>query len=120
MRKISQSFLKKIRKKAIRKRIWYKAIDSIDRGIVNLTINLVENIKSLTLLKVLKSILKKIKESHKSDFIKHCETYGLIKAEKIVKQAIDFGYEYATTWLSYRSFSQLLALNGMNDPHGWR
>jgi hypothetical protein len=109
-----------IRKRAIRKRVWYNTIDSVERGIVNLTISLVENIESLTLLKVLKSILNKIKESSKSVFIRHFETYGFAKAEEIVKLAVSFGYECAATWLNYPSFSLLLTLNDMNAPHGWR
>jgi hypothetical protein len=87
---------------------------------VDLTISLVENIESLTLLKVLKSILNKIKESSKSDFIRYFETYGFAKAEEVVKLAVGFGYESATTWINYPSFSRLLTLNDMNTPPGWR
>ena len=104
----------------MRKRVWYNSIDSLERGIVNLTISLIENIKSLTLFRVLKSILKKIKESSKSFFIRYHEKYGLAKAEKVVKLAVSYGCEYATTWLNYSSFSRLLTLNDMNDPLGWR
>jgi len=120
LRIISPSFLIDIRKKAIRKRIWYNAIDSLERGIVNLTINLVENIESLTLLKVLKSILNKLNEISKSDFIRHFETYGFAKAEEVVKLAVGFGYESATNWINYPSFARLLTLNDMNTPHGRR
>jgi len=51
----------------MRKRVWYNSIDNLERGIVNLTISLVENIESLTLLEVLMNILSKIKELSKGD-----------------------------------------------------
>ena len=120
LRLISPGFLKAVRKKAMRKRVWYNSIDGLERGIVNLTICLVENIESLTLLNVLKNILNKIKESSKSVFIRYYETYGLSKAEKVVKLAVGFGCEYATTWLNYSSFSRLLTLNDWYDPSGRR
>jgi hypothetical protein len=104
----------------MRKRVWYDSIDNLERGIVNLTISLVENIESLTLLEVLMNILSKIKELSKGDFIRHNETYGLAKAEKIVAIAIRFGHKYATSWLDHSSFSRLLTLNDIYNLHGWR
>jgi hypothetical protein len=91
--------------------MWYNLFDSLERRIVNLTISLFDNIESLTLMKELKSILNKILESSKGDFIRYSENYGAKKAKNIVKIALSFGYSFASTWLYDSSFQRLLTLN---------
>jgi hypothetical protein len=71
-------------------------------------------------MKVLKRILKKIADKSKSDFIQHFEMYGAEKAEKFVILAIDFGGEYASTWLNDSSYARLITLNDMYNAPGWR
>jgi hypothetical protein len=113
-------FLRSVRREAIRKRTWFNAIDVLERGIVNLTIDQVEKVESLTLSRVLLKICKKIKEASKSIFIRYYESYGLEKAATIVEQAVKLGNDNASNWLLNSSFSMLITLNYMYGPIGWR
>ena len=41
---LSQNYLKEVRYAALRKRVWYRVFDRVERGIVNLTIGVVERV----------------------------------------------------------------------------
>ena len=60
-----------IRAKALRQRVWYKTLDSLERGIVNLTIGIVERVKSLSLTKVLEAIHEKLEDACMSVYDRH-------------------------------------------------
>ena len=45
-------------KHEIRKRVWYRAIDDLERGIINLTVRVVENVKSHNLVQALEGIAR--------------------------------------------------------------
>jgi len=116
---LSKELLREVRGIALRKRVWYKALDEIERGIVNLTISVVESVKSLTLVRELVKILAKLREAFKSAFVKHVEDYGFRKLMDVINVAVGFGNVEALKWGS-ESFARLLALNNFNNPVGWR
>ena len=43
---------------SLRKRVWYRAIDDLERGIINLTVRVVENVKSHNLVQALEGIAR--------------------------------------------------------------
>lgn len=116
---LSKELLREVRGIALRKRVWYKALDGIERGIVNLTISVVESVKSPTLVRELSKILAKLREAFKSAFIKHVEDYGFKKLMDVINVAVGFGNVEALKWES-ESFAKLLAVNNYNNPVGWR
>lgn len=117
---LSKEFLREVRYKALRKRVWYKALDRIERGMVNLTISVVERVKSYTLASELTKILDKLREAMKSAFIRHCESYGRKKLIEVVGIALSFGSTDAKDWHGDESMVRLLALNNFYDPVGWK
>ena len=117
---ISSELLRDVRCNALRKRVWYKTLDRIERDIVNLTISVVERVKSCTLLSELNKILEKLREAMKSPFIRHCENYGCKKLVEVVEMALSFGSTVADEWLGDESMIRLLALNNMYNPIGWK
>ena len=108
-----------IRAKALRKRVWYKALDKLERGIMNLTISIVDRVKSDTLAKELVKIIVKIRDASKSAFIRQVECYGVNKVQDIVAQANRFGSRVADEWLRDVGFAWLLTLNMLHSPPGW-
>ena len=100
MRLISPDFLREIRRKALRKRIWFSAIDVIERGMVNLTIYCVEKIESLILFRILMNICNKINQASKSILTLSLEEYGFERAVSVVKVAIGFGAR-TSFWISW-------------------
>jgi hypothetical protein len=102
----------------MRKHVWYRVLDKIEREIVNLTISIIDEVRSFTLSKTLYGILEKVRDAYKSAFIKTVENYGLSRAVKAVEQARRFGYN-VNGWLDDEAFPRLLALNFMYNPSGW-
>lgn len=113
------SFLNKVRQEALRKRVWYRVLNPVERGIINLTCRLIDEVKSDSLGTVLVKILAKLKKAFKSGFVRHIESYGLAKAIEVAGQACKLGYEKALTWAKDLSFVKYLTMQDYNKPSGW-
>ena len=116
---ISQDYLRKVRLAALRKRVWYSVLDRVERGIFNLTINVVKKVQSSVLAGELVKILAKLGDASKSAFTRHVESYGYMKLRLVVEQAKGFGSE-ASGWLMDLGFAEWFALNSFYNPAGWR
>jgi hypothetical protein len=115
---ITPDFLIQIRREALRRRIWYKALDRMERGIVNLTINYVERVRSFTLAKSIVGILKKIRDAQKSVFVRRHEDFGLARAVEVASLAVKLGSDCAMDWLGDERFSLWLTLHDLYSPYG--
>jgi hypothetical protein len=115
---IYSCFLKVVREKALRRRAWY-SLDRIERGIINLTIRLVDRIKSAKLMTEVAKILNKINNALKNPFIMHAKTYGIEKGKLIIKNAIKWENRMVLKW-RLRDFSRFLAFIDYNNPIGWK
>ena len=113
----SKEQLREVRGTALRRRIWYKALDCVDRGIINLTISVVEHVKSPTLIRSISEILAKLRGALESAFTRHLK-YGSRKLVDIMEVALSFGNEDALKW-GTDAFARLLAVNDYNNPAGW-
>jgi hypothetical protein len=93
-----RSFLIEVRKKALRTKTWWKALDRLDRAIVDLTIRVVDEVRSKDLGVEIVKILKKLSDCLKSPFVRLMESYGLERARKLSDQALFWGYKEANSW----------------------
>lgn len=115
----TNSFLSGIRRKALRRGIWYSALDRVERGILVLTSRVVEAVRSVTLCVEIVKILAKLRNALKSRFAIHMESYGLEKARKIAAHAVAFGDELARTWAHDFVFVRYLTFMDLNRSTGW-
>ena len=115
----TRDFLEGVRRKALRRKVWYSALDRVERGILSLTSQVVDRVESRVLGVMLVKIIAKLKEALKSPFVKHVESYGLAKAQGLVEQALGFGCEAARGWLQDKGFARYLAFIDFNKPSGW-
>ena len=113
------NYLKTVRYAALRRRVWYRVLDRVERGIFNLTIDVVEKVQSQVLAKELVKILAKLRDASKSAFTCHVEGFGCMKLRRVVLQAKMFGGE-AVGWLMDLGFAEWFAVNDINSPVGWR
>ena len=116
---ITPDYLKSVRLTALRKRTWFKALDKLERGILNLTIKFVEKLKSQVLAGHIVKILAKLRDAAKCAFTMHVESYGYRKLRETVEQALGLGYD-ATGWVRDIGFAEWFALNNYYNPVGWR
>jgi len=103
----------------MRKRVWYRAIDRLERGIFNLTTQIVDRVESELLGVELVKILSKLSDAMKSGFVRCMEGFGVGKARSISAQAVSFGYKSACSWASDIGLVRYLAFLKMNELPGW-
>ena len=101
------------RKKSLRTGNWAKALNRIERGIVDLTIRFVDRISSGHLLKTLMKIISKLENASK--YMIRAEISGRILAEKMGRIAYLWGNLEAARWKDDVSYIICLGLNSMSS-----
>jgi len=104
----------KVRTRALRKGVWFKALSRVERSIVDLTIRCVERIRSDALMKAVVGILDKLLETLEEEYLKRVERIGREIAEKICEIAWGWGNPHAWTWKYDLRFVKFLGVNATN------
>jgi len=111
---LTRQGLMKIRARALRKGVWFKALSRVERSIVDLTIRCVESIHSDFLMKTVVAILDKLLGTLEEDYLKRVERLGREIAEKICEIAVGWGNPYASIWKYDLSFIRFLGVNAVS------
>ncbi|MCW3984389.1 MAG: hypothetical protein NWE96_10420 [Candidatus Bathyarchaeota archaeon] len=105
-----------LKTKAIRSGAWFKTLKRIDRALIDLTIKVVELIKSETLAKSILSLTRKLEETLKNNsFSVRLREIGLHLAKKISNIAQKLGNLYAAAWAFDFSFAAFLTAIHINN-----
>ena len=115
----TRSFLSDVRRKALRKGVWYKALDTLERGIISLACRVIDRVESVVLGVEIVKIMKKLVDSMKSDFVRRVEQYGLFKAKEIAKQVYQWDNSYSSMWSKNIDFARYVTLIEYNWPSGY-
>ena len=116
----TKEFLLSVRREALRRKVWYSALDSVERGILSIAAKITETVKSTLLNSLLVMIVEKLRNARKSGFIRHIERFGVERMRVIQAQAIVFGYKGAEQLGMDLSFIKYLMFIDYNQPIGWR
>ena len=108
------SFLVEVKRKALRRGMWFNTLDHIERGILSLTARLVDRVESAILGVELVKIVSKLREALKSGFVRRMEDYGFAKAREVAKQAVEWSYLTARAWASDLGFVRYLTIIDLN------
>ena len=111
---LTRGALAKIKLKAIRKGCWYKALKQNERMLLNLTISVVQRVRSFLLVKVVSRLVSKLNEAMESRIYRLMRTKGRVLAEQLSKIAQNWGYEAAKSWICDNSFVQYLTINNIS------
>ena len=103
--------LTKIKKTALRRRVWFKTLARIERGIIDLTVKYVSNVKSTILAKVLTAIVDKLQTAMESRLDCLGRTVGFHIAKQISELAIKWGNRSAELWSIDLMFAKFLAIH---------
>jgi len=104
----------KIKARALRGKVWFKALSRVERGIIDLTIRCVEKIRSHRLEKTLFNIINKILKTLEPEFSEKAEKIGHEIARKICSLAMEWGNLNASTWMYDLNFVRFLGVNALN------
>jgi hypothetical protein len=110
----------KLKLKAIRAGVWFKALPKIDRVLVDLTIKVASNIRSSTLAKNILAVTRKLEEFLESSLLRAFRAVGLPLAQKLSSIAQKWGNTSAENWATNISFIKFLAVMHINEPKSFK
>jgi hypothetical protein len=102
-----------VKAKAMRSGVWFKALKRIDRVLLDLTINVIDNIRSAKLAKSVSEILEKLGNAVK-DFSSRFYEAGLPLAKKLSTVCQKIGALSANSWVHDSSFIKFLGVLQVN------
>jgi hypothetical protein len=111
---ISKMQLVKLRLKATRAGVWFKALPRIDRVLVDLTIRVTSSIRSATLARNVLAVIEKLNELLESSFLRAFRDVAIKLAQKLSLLAQKWGNHSARSWASDVSFVNFLAAMHVN------
>jgi hypothetical protein len=106
-----------IKLKAIRRRIWFRMLDRAERDIIDLTIRVVDVVRSDRLARVLSNAIGKLREAMKG-MIDRVREIGGPLAEKLSGVARDWGNMRAKNWAGDKFYAIYLGLSFLNKSAG--
>jgi hypothetical protein len=111
---LNRTELIKLRTKAMRAGVWFKALPRLDRVLVDLTIRVADNIHSASLVKCLFAVVGKLEGLLERSALKSLRLIGQPLAEKISLTAQKLGNTSARNWAYDLSFAFFLAVMHTN------
>jgi hypothetical protein len=111
---LNKKHLVNLKIKAMRSGIWFNALQRIDRVLFDLTIRVVNSIRSVKLAKSMLSLTRKIEEAIENSFSSCLRVIGLPIAQKISSVAQKLGNVSAGSWMFDSSFAVFLAVMKFN------
>ena len=112
--KLTRGALVRIRRKAVRRRCWYNVVSRVERGIVDLAIRCVEQVKSIKLLAVRTKILVRLIRAFGPGYMERVEAVGRPLAVRTSEIARSWGNKEAVKWrddpalIRYLGFNKLI------------
>lgn len=107
---LDKKHLTNLKTKAMRSGAWFKVMQRLDRVFFDLTIRVVDNIRSSKLAKSILMLTMKLENAMKSSFSIRLKQMGLTLAQKIGSIAQRLGNIYAHKWIFDSSFATFLAV----------
>jgi len=113
---VTRDMLVSVRRVARRRRVWFSVLGRVERGIVNLTIRCVEEVRSVKLAMIVKAIVDKLKLAVRSRVERLMGSVGSSLARAIAEIAVSWGNLEAVKWASDRGFIRYVTVMEMNRP----
>ena len=112
----------KVRLKAMRAGVWFRALPRIDRVLIDLTISVANSVHSASLAKCILSVTRKLEGLLESKLARAMREIGFPLACKLSLFAQKWGNRNAQEWTKDTDFVRYLAvmkLNGHPPGSGW-
>ena len=106
-----------LRKRSVRRGIWHKVLNRLERAQINLTVKIVKRVRSSFLTKVLDLIINKLSVALQSKVLMMVESVGFPLASKLSKIAQSWGHKSAKTWNKDSKFARFLTVMNFNSVY---
>jgi hypothetical protein len=116
LRFLEKTELVKLRKRAMRSGVWFRALRRIDRVLIDLTIKVACIVRSIKLVKSLVTLARKLEGIKVCSLSRAVREVGLPLAQKLSLLAQKWGNISAKGWAYAFSFVNFLAAMHINAP----
>ena len=106
--------LAKVKSRALRTKVWFRAISKVERTILDLTIKCVEKVRSRFLAGIISTIVSKILQSLGEGFVTRAERVGHDIAETLCAIGERWGNKACSAWKCDKCFIKFLGVNALN------
>ena len=110
------SELASLRKKALRRGLWFRILSRVERSIYDITMRAVSTIRSERLMRAMTAIVEKLRRALESPVAALTRSVGRQLASTMARIAYSWGHEEALEWASDEQFAKYLAICYMNVP----
>ena len=111
---LEKTQLMKLKMKAMRAGVWFRALPRIDRVLIDLTIKVADNIRSPHLARCILAITGKLEAIMDSKLSRAIREIGLPIAHKLSQFAQKWGNKTAEKWANDKTFACYLAAMKLN------
>lgn len=112
---VGKEKLLRLKLKALRRGVWFKVLSPIDRALVNLTVRVVEEVRSAALAERIRNIVGKLENALESKVLHALKTVGIRLARRLSSLAQKWGNPKAQSWADDLSYAKFLAIIHLND-----
>ena len=112
---LTREALAKLKLKALRKGRWFKDLKRQERKLLELTMRVVEKVRSFLLVKLVSRIVSKLCRAMESRVMRLMRTEGRSLAEKISKIGEAWGNKTARSWAKDQGFIQFLTVSNLSS-----
>jgi hypothetical protein len=113
---LEKAQLLKLKLKAMRAGVWFKALPRIDRVLVDLTIKVAGTVRSFTLAKNIFTVVRKLECLLENKLRRAVREMGLPIAQRLSLCAQKWGNAAAKDWASDGRFAKYWAAMSLNEP----
>ena len=112
---LTRDSLAKLRLKARRCGAWFKNLKQNERKLLDLTIKVVERVRSFILAKLVSQLVTKLFEAMESKIAHLIRTEGKDMAQKLSQIATSFGHKTAKSWAKDQGLMQFLVVQNLSE-----
>jgi len=110
---LTREYLVKLKKKAVRRGCWFRDLKQNERMLLDLTINVVQRVRSFLLAKVLSRLVSRLVEAMESRIVRLMRGEGMRMAEQLSNIGVSWGLKSARTWVRDWGFIQYVTVNNL-------
>jgi len=103
-----------VKKAALRRGIWYRALNRAERGVLDLTVKYVKYIRSTKLANLVTGLIEKLQNASQSKVDRLTRSVGLLLAQKVSELAVSWGNRLAHDWAVDLEFAKFLTVTNLN------
>ena len=106
-----------LKRRSLRRGIWFRVLNGLERAQVDVTVKVVERVRSSVLARVLASIINKLSQALESRVSALIKSVGYPSALRLSRIAQSWGLESAEAWVSDSEFARFLAVLHLNNVY---